>query len=225
MKMQDILQIIDNIMNAVQGFERIERRFHQIFGWESCVQIGDYLKPIIPQDIVDECRLKINEMLDEQRIGPELRLQDFDDYLSLINGSDADKMYKFMSEDQAFEDYCDLINHYGDIENEISTNVWGVITLGLYEFHRTPLINTMEVLAKFIQTELLTKMIADQQLDMALLQTQYEDISDKALTVPLNTAELMKSKAYVAKMESEVIAEMEEHLKTVSYKQMGQLNH
>lgn len=37
-------------------------------------------------EIVDECRATVQETLEEQRIGPELRVQDFDDYIHLING-------------------------------------------------------------------------------------------------------------------------------------------
>lgn len=210
----EVLQIIDTIVNAIQGFECIEKRFGHLFHFPPNPSTI-YLKPIITPDFIENCRYKIYEMLEEQRIGPELRLQDFDDYTSLINGSDADKIYKFMAEEQAFEDYCDLIDYYNDIEHEIPTNVWAVISLGFYEFHRTLLINTLEELARFMQTELIAKMIADQQADMASLQNGYEAISDKALTVPLHTAELMESKAYVANTQFKVIPEMEEHLKNV----------
>lgn len=215
MKIQsEILQIVDSITNAIQGFVRIEKRFGNLFHFSSPYSSA-FLKPIIMPDFIEDCRSKIHEMLEEQRIGPELRLQDFDDYISLVNGVDADKIYKFMAKEQAFDDYCTMIEYYNDIEHEISTNVWGVISLGLYEFHRTLFISTLEELAKFMQTELITKMIADQQADMASLQNRYEAISEKALTIPLNTAELMESKAYVANTQFKVILEMEEHLKNV----------
>lgn len=154
-------------------------------------------------------------MLEEQRIGPELRLQDFDDYVSLMNGTDADRISNFMNEDRQFGEYCELINHYNDIEHEICMNVWGVVSLGFYEFHRTSLIDTLEALAHFMQTELLTEMVADQQSDMAKLQSEYELISRKSLTIPNNTAELMSSKAYVAKMQNIAIPEMENRLRLV----------
>lgn len=184
--------MIDNIVNAVMSFPRIESRVSIV----TLAPSTAHLKPIIPAEFVDNCRYKIFEMLEEQRIGPELRLQDFDEYMNLINGIDAADIYKFMELSPEFERYCDLINHYNDIEHEISMNVWGVVTMGLYEFHREGLIDTLETLAKFIQRELLTKMVSDQQDDVAKLQAEYEGISQRSLTVPNNTAELMESKVF-----------------------------
>jgi dynein heavy chain, axonemal len=71
----------DLIVNAVKAFPRIETKFYMDVEGEVIL-----LKPAIPKDIVDRCRLQIQEMLEEQRIGPELRMQDFDDYMSLMNG-------------------------------------------------------------------------------------------------------------------------------------------
>lgn len=156
-------------------------------------------------------------MLEEQRIGPELRLQDFDKYMSLMNGIDAENIIKFMQTNPPFEEYCKLIYHYKTIENEIAQSIWGVVSMGLYEFHRESLIDTLEVLARFMQTELLTKMVSDQQADMAKLQAEYEAISEKALTIPKDTAELMESKAYVTKTDNKTIPEMEDRLRIVCF--------
>lgn len=155
-------------------------------------------------------------MLEEQRIGPELRLQDFDKYMDLMNGRDADNIIKFMHTNPPFQEYCNLIGHYKMIENEIAQNVWGVVSMGLYEFHRESLIRTLEILARFMQTELLERMVADQQTDMAQLQAEYEDISATALTIPNDTAELMASKAYVSTTDNITIPKMEDRLRIVS---------
>lgn len=210
----ELIRMIDNIVNAVQQFPCIESKFPAIIQSPTVI----HLKPIIPPQFVDECRYTIFEMLEEQRIGPELRLQDFDEYMNLMNGIDASNIYKFMDSDQKFVKYCELINHYNDIENEIAINVWGVVTMGLYEFHREGLIDTLESLARFMQKELLQRMVSDQQADVARLQAEYEAISQRSLTVPKNTAELMESKAYVKKMEEQVIPEMENRLKIVNKK-------
>lgn len=45
-----------------------------------------FFQPVILDEIVNECRKLVEETLHEQRIGPELRVQDFDDYIHLING-------------------------------------------------------------------------------------------------------------------------------------------
>lgn len=209
----EILHIVESVLVAVQNFPRIETTMDNYRALQSR---ASHLKPIISADVIDKCRANITDTLEEERIVPELMLQDFDDYIDLMNGADADKIYNFMNTSPAFDEYCELINHYNDVEYEISVNIWGIISVGFYEFHRTALIETLEVLAKYMQTELLQKMVADQQADMAQLQSEYEEISKQALTVPKNTAELMNSKAYAEKTQAEVIPEMEKRLKLVS---------
>lgn len=43
-------------------------------------------QPLIPQTIVDEYKEGVRIMLENNRIGPELKMQDFDNYVHLING-------------------------------------------------------------------------------------------------------------------------------------------
>lgn len=209
----EVLHIVDNILNAVQNFDRIECTLP--VNSASTGTRSKQLRPIIPDEIIGQCRNEIVDVLEEERIVPELLLQDFDDYMSLMNGNDIDHIYNFMNESPCFEDYCKLVNHYNDIEYEISINIACIISVGFYEFHRSPLIDTLEALAKFMQTELLARMVSDQQREMSRLQNRYEEISKQALEIPRNTAELMASKAYVDKVQSEVIPEMEKQLKLV----------
>lgn len=211
----EILHIVESVLAAVQNFVRIETTMPHFYDESHRVR-SNCLKPIISTAVIDECRAQIIAVLEEERIVPELMLQDFDQFIDLINGTDSDKIFNFMGTNPAFEEYCELINHYSDVEYEISVNIWGIISIGFYEFSRTALISTLEVLAKFIQTELLTKMVADQQADMAKLQNEYEEISKQALTIPKNTAELMNSKAYAERTQAEVISEMEKRLKLVN---------
>lgn len=102
------------------------------------------------------------------------------------------------------------------MENEIAVECWGVVKMGLYEFHREGLIETLEGLARFMQNELISKMTADQQSDMSDLGDEYEGISKKALTIPVDTKELMSLKAYVIKTEDVTIPLMEERLRIVN---------
>lgn len=205
--------MIDSVVNSVKMFQRIESKVYVDVG-----NIDIFLKPAIPPDFIEECRCKIYQMLEDQRIGPELRLHDFDPYLSLMNGLDAEKIIQFMNSFPPFVEYCELIDHYKAVEDSIAKTTCGVISMGLYEFHRTALIETLEKLARFMQTELLARMVQDQQGEMAQLETEYEEISNKSLAIPQDTAELMASKAFVANTDNKVIPEMEERLRVVGKK-------
>lgn len=43
-------------------------------------------QPVILDEIIQYCRNKVKNMLEDHRIGPELSIQDFDEYIHLING-------------------------------------------------------------------------------------------------------------------------------------------
>lgn len=209
----ELLRLIDVIVKAGNALPRIETKVYLD------TQLSEeFLKPAIPNDIIEECRKKIYLLLEEQLIGPELRMQDFDDYVDLFNGKNIDEIEKFIQRKPKFEEYCELIEHYKAIEHEIARKVYGVVTMGFYEFHREGLVDTLESLARFMQTELIAKVTADQQNAMSIMTTEYEDISSKLLATPKDTKTLMELKEYAAKTEENTIPEMENQLRLVRKK-------
>ncbi|CAH1102974.1 unnamed protein product [Psylliodes chrysocephalus] len=76
-----LLALIDSMIQAVMDIPRLETRLY--LDWD---EQDNYLKPLIAQEIVESYKEKIKYMLEDQRIGPELRVQDFDEFLPLING-------------------------------------------------------------------------------------------------------------------------------------------
>lgn len=51
-------------------------------------------QPIIGNDLVDEHKEQIADLIRQQRIGPEHRVRDFDNYVCLLNGKVSSKIYK-----------------------------------------------------------------------------------------------------------------------------------
>lgn len=207
----ELLKMIDVIVKAGNSFPRIESKVYM-----DTQASDDFLKPAIPLDIIESCKVRIHEILEEQRIGPELRMQDFDDYMDLMNGASVDEIESFIKSKPKFEEYCELIEQYKSIEHEIARKVCGVVTMEFYEFHREGLIDTLETLARFMQQELITKVTADQQNAMSKMTSIYEDISAKLMSTPKDTKTLMELKQYAAKTEELTIPEMENTLRSVS---------
>ncbi|GAB0099121.1 Dynein heavy chain [Sergentomyia squamirostris] len=204
----EILRVIDYIIKTVKAFPRIESLFDlPDFSSNPCLQ------PIIADVTVADCRHRILRVLEDQRIGPELRMQDFDDYITLMNGAAAEEIEQFIGRKPKFEEYCEQILHYKNIEGSITRNISGVIILGLYEFHREGLIETLEKLARFMQNELITNLTAQQQTEISNFAKEYESISIKARKIPKDTRELMELKKYVQEMEESKIPEMEQKLR------------
>lgn len=210
-KIQDeLLQINALILRSVEKFERIENYFI-----EDLQCTSKYLCPKVSQDIVNSCRERILFVLGENRVQPELRIQDFDRYLSLMNGEDAEQIEAFVNGSPAFEEYCERINYFKKLQFEISQNICGVIITGIYEFHREGLIETLEELARFLQNELISHMTGVQQREITSVAQAYESISKNILTVPRNTNELMHLRSYAEEMEAVKIPLMESRLKAV----------
>lgn len=207
----ELMKMIDVIVRAGNSFPRIDTKVLM-----DTQGSDEFLKPAIPNDIIESCRLRIHEVLEEQRIGPELRMQDFDDYMDLMNGKNIDEIEKFIKSKPKFEEYCETIEHYKAIEHEIARNVCGVVSMEFYEFHREGLIDTLECLARFMQQELITKVTADQQNAMSKMTVEYENISAKLLSTPSDTKTVMELKEYAATTEDSTIPEMENQLRLVS---------
>lgn len=54
-------------------------------GYRGIIMILEF-QPIIDNDLVDYYKKLIADLIAEQRVGPELRVRDFDDYVCLLNG-------------------------------------------------------------------------------------------------------------------------------------------
>ncbi|XP_073827136.1 dynein heavy chain at 36C [Musca autumnalis] len=205
----EMVRIIESIVLAVQNLPRIESKLY------TDLKISDklILTPAIPESLIAETRNRICALLEEERIGPELRLQDFDEYIDLMNGRDAERVSKFISAQPEFEAFCQMVHEYRDKEDKISRDIWGVIRMGLYEFHREKFIGNLESFGRYMQEQLLNHMVNDQQNKISKLGKEYESIAKKALTIPKDTAELMSLKAYVINTEENVVPEMEQRLR------------
>ncbi|XP_037882003.1 dynein heavy chain 7, axonemal-like [Glossina fuscipes] len=205
----ELLRLLDSIVLAVQNIPRIENKLYT----DLRISTKTLLTPAVPESIINEQRNRICELLEEQRIGPEVRLHDFDKYISLMNGVDSENVAKFIESGPSFEKYCEMVSHYRQKEEKISRDIFGVIRMGLFDFHREKFISNLEELASYMRRQLLTQMITDQQEEMLSLGKEYEIIAKKALTIPKDTAELMSLKSYVINAEENVIPDMEQRLR------------
>lgn len=76
------------------------------------------LQPCISEDFIHSNKLKVLATLEEQRIGPELRVQDFDDYIDLINGNAQEYVEQFLIDPHDFDgDEIPDIKFFFQLEN------------------------------------------------------------------------------------------------------------
>ncbi|XP_071052662.1 dynein axonemal heavy chain 7-like isoform X1 [Onthophagus taurus] len=205
-----LCKTLDDIVEAAKTIPRIESQIYLDH------QLKTYtLQPVIPEEIVENYRQKIKDLLEDQRIGPELRVQDFDEYMHLVNGEANDLVNQFLSEDHSFEEYCKLIIFYEETQQNIPLSVEHVITIGMYNMIRDDFIDILVLSAENFKDMLIQRVIKDYQTLCRVLGEEYEAISDRALTVPKTTEELMDVIAFVKGVRAVTLSQMEDRLRVV----------
>lgn len=102
-------------------------------------------------------------MLEDQRIGPELRVQDFDEFLPLINGKDEGFIEGFLEYHHNFEAYMDQILRYKNITDRIPLATEHVTRMGMYDMNRSDLIKALEMAADTFKNMLIQRCVKDYQ--------------------------------------------------------------
>lgn len=120
---------------------------------------------MILNEIVKEHSEKIAELIQEHRIGPELQLQDFDVYNSLINNEDAKIVEEFLQAKppHSFQEYSDLIYKYDKLSKNIPLEFERTVFTGLFEVNRTGFLEFIASKARKLKDDLVNKMTMDYQ--------------------------------------------------------------
>ncbi|XP_060516742.1 dynein axonemal heavy chain 7 [Cylas formicarius] len=205
-----LISKIDEIVDSVMDIARLESRLYLDYQ-----QPIEYLKPTIPEETISRYKKMIQELLDNQRIGPELRVQDFDEYMPLINGESEDELATFFATDHGLQDYMKQILIYKDIMDQIPIVAQHVIRMEMYEMNRIELIKVLGIQAEYFRDKLIQRCIRSYQQMCKTLGEEYQMIADRALSIPANTAELMDLIKFVNETESVTLYQMEDRLREV----------
>ncbi|XP_063983101.1 dynein axonemal heavy chain 7-like [Diachasmimorpha longicaudata] len=206
------LSLLASLYQAVCGYPRIERKLYD----KSTLARG-ILKPMILDDILNKYKNQITELIQEHRIGPELQIQNFDKYVTLINESDEDLVKKFLAVDppRPFDEYAQLIEKYDKLSKNIPVEFDRTFFSGIFDVHREDFMEYMAKIANLLKTNLVARMIEDYQCKSRIIGEDYENIAERALGVPANTKELMALKEFVAKAQTEMLLDLENRLRGV----------
>lgn len=102
-------------------------------------------------------------MLENQRIGPELRVQDFDEFLPLINGKDDKFIEGFLERQHSIEDYMAQILKYKNIADRIPLATEHAVRMEMYDMNRSDLIKALEMAADNFKNILIQRCVKDYQ--------------------------------------------------------------
>ncbi|CAH0689857.1 unnamed protein product [Chilo suppressalis] len=205
--------LYDFLIDACRQCPRLETLLYQDYDPSESTT----LKPIIDEDLVDDYKKLVAELISEQRIGPELRVQDFDDYVCLLNGDSMKKVEDFINArpEKTFEEFCAESVQFVELAREIPSKLEGTIMIGMFRMQRGDLINSLRSAATRMANMLLRRMTEDYQNMIKAIFDEYSMIANTLLTPPPDTAALMDLMAYCKKTEDVLLDEMEEKLRNV----------
>lgn len=201
---KQILRIIDRMIEAVNQFPRLETKIYL----DNLNADKTVLSPYISPEKIAACKQRICDFLEQQKIAPNNSLNDFNTFDDLMNHKSADDIHNFIETRPNFDASCRMVEDYQSIENQLCENLWAVNVLGLYEFNREHLIETLQILARFMQNKIISKMVAEQQNEMKNLHQEYTQIRQRVLSVPLSTADLMELGQFLIECETTILPQM-----------------
>ncbi|XP_067686354.1 dynein axonemal heavy chain 7-like [Haliotis asinina] len=204
-----LLNVYDVVIKASAVVPRVETKLYS--EWNGSKNKA-FLKPVVLEEILEEHRQMVRELIKKESVGPSEHCKVYDQYSFLITKQAETDVDEFMKEEHSFDDYAKEVARFHHLTEEISFNSRKVLRLGMFEVHCDELIRALTKRADTLRSRLLVRMCKDHQEANKKLCDDYEQIAEKALTTPANTDELMKLKQFIEKVESDTIFVMEKRL-------------
>ncbi|KAK2500550.1 hypothetical protein MC885_013342, partial [Smutsia gigantea] len=170
------------------------------------------LKPVILDEIVEAHKEKVKEVILRESMAPKEHLKLYDKYDFLINRKAEQDADAFLAENHSYEKIIQEIRKYQKLIEDIQYTSRKTVRLGMFEMHCEELIRALVKRADIICGKFIAKMISNHQEVNTRLCEEFEKIAEKALSTPPNTAELMEMKAYIQKVETTDMIELEQRL-------------
>nr|XP_031838488.1 dynein heavy chain 7, axonemal-like [Nomia melanderi] len=202
--------ILDRICKAVTEFNTLEMQLY--LDWSGPLEV---LKPKIEHSIVEAQKREIVDLIDREKVIPEMMLDELKVYEHFYNNDEYHVMKSFASdESKTLEEYEGMMKRYRSLMASIPVEIERAAFTGLFKVSRKIFIETIVNNIDQIQNLLIDTLVNKYQLVAVRIAGDYEAIGEQALSTPIDTAALMELIAFVRKS----IDGSLKHLETDLYK-------
>uniref|UniRef100_A0A3B5AG71 Dynein axonemal heavy chain 7 n=1 Tax=Stegastes partitus TaxID=144197 RepID=A0A3B5AG71_9TELE len=210
------LNVYELMLRSVSVVHRVETKLYP--EWPSS-EFGSTLKPIILPEILQAQQDEVRRVLGAECVRPKEYVHEYDKYAALVSKQAEEDVEQFLSEQRSFQEIVAEVIHYQQLADQIQYTPCKVVHLGMFEVQCHKLIHSLVERAQELQQKLVARMLQDHQIINNKLCDEFEKISEKALNTPPDTQKLMELKAYINKVETTEMPQLEQRL-TDSIKQL-----
>uniref|UniRef100_A0AAQ5XFX9 EF-hand domain-containing protein n=1 Tax=Amphiprion ocellaris TaxID=80972 RepID=A0AAQ5XFX9_AMPOC len=204
-----LLNVYELMLRSVSIVPRVETKLYP--EWPS-YPFGSTLKPIILPEILQAQQDKVRRVFWAECVRPKEYIHEYDKYAALVSKQAEEDVEQFLSEQHSFQEIVAEVKHYQQLADQIQYTPCKVVHFGTFEVRSHKFIHSLVKRAQELQQKLVTRMLQDHQDINKKLCDEFEKISEKALSTPPDTQKLMELKAYVNKVETTEMPQLEQRL-------------
>ncbi|ROT63630.1 putative dynein heavy chain 7, axonemal [Penaeus vannamei] len=187
-----LLSLYDKMIELSLSVPRLETKLFA--EWEG--RQGN-ITPVVEEFVVDGLRKQVLKEISDSNVAPTHHSTHYQKYHALISGEAEEEVQEFMSGDHPFEAYVQKLTEFSLLRADILNSSQQVVELGPYEVHCEALVAALVSRVTNLRREMLLHLHRQYCATAETLCAELKEITERALSTPGDTLELMAHKSYM----------------------------